>query len=84
MGRNEQDKYGHLSIFTSLKHLMVLLRCNFFSGLNFKTISKTLIGHAAQIFKSENIVENGWLKDEHRSRLVRRRKKTYVLPAIFP
>ena len=32
MGRNEQDKSGHLSIFTSLKHLMVLLRCNFSQG----------------------------------------------------
>ena len=33
VGRNEEDKFGHLSIFTSLKHLqvhvMVLLRYNF-------------------------------------------------------
>ena len=28
MGRNEYCKSGHSSIFTSLKHLMVLLRCN--------------------------------------------------------
>ena len=27
---NEYDKSGHLSIFTSLKHVMVLLRCKFF------------------------------------------------------
>ena len=30
MGRKEQVKSGHLSIFTSLKHLMVLLRCKIF------------------------------------------------------
>ena len=44
MGRHEQDKSCHLSIFTSLKHLMVLLRCNF-SGLHFCTLSKTLVAY---------------------------------------
>ena len=29
-GGNECGKPGHLYIFTSLKHLMVLLKCNFF------------------------------------------------------
>ena len=29
MGGNYYGKSGHLSIFISLKHLMVLLRCNF-------------------------------------------------------
>ena len=38
MGRS-----GHLSIFTLLKHLMMLLKYNFFSGLNFYTLPKTLI-----------------------------------------
>ena len=42
VGRSEQNKSGHSSIFTALKHLVVLLRCNF-SGLRFYTLSKTLI-----------------------------------------
>ena len=33
---------GHLSIFTLLKHLMMLLKYNF-SGLQFYTLPKTLI-----------------------------------------
>ena len=50
----------HLSIFTLLKHLMMLLKYNFFSGLHFYTLPKTLIACRAmqlQIFKSENIVK---------------------------
>ena len=43
MGRNEYGISGHLHIFAFLKHLIVLLRCNFFSGLHFYTLSKTLI-----------------------------------------
>ena len=43
MGRNEYGISGHLHIFTYLKHLIVLLRCNFFAGLHFYTLSKTLI-----------------------------------------
>ena len=30
MGRNDYGIFGNLHIFTFLKHLMVLLRCNFF------------------------------------------------------
>ena len=43
MGRNEYGISGHLHIFAFLKHLMALLSCNFFSGLHFYTLSKTLI-----------------------------------------
>ena len=42
MGRNEYGISGHLHIFAFLKHLMVLLRCNFFRA-SFYTLSKTLI-----------------------------------------
>ena len=44
MGDNEYGQSGHLSIFILLKHfhLMMLLKC-IFSGLNFSTLSKTLI-----------------------------------------
>ena len=42
MGRNEWDKSGHLSIFTSFKHLMVLFGAIFFRA-SFYTLSKTLI-----------------------------------------
>ena len=35
MGGNEYGKSGHLSIFTVLKHLMMLLKCNFFQGFRF-------------------------------------------------
>ena len=41
MGENEYEKSGHLSIFTILKHLMVLLKYKI-SGLHFYTLSKTL------------------------------------------
>ena len=42
--RSMCGKSGHLSIFTSLKHLMMLLKSNFFSsGLHFYTLSKPLI-----------------------------------------
>ena len=42
MERYEYGISGHLHIFGFLKHLMVLLRCNF-SGRNFYTLWKTLI-----------------------------------------
>ena len=52
MGGHEYSKSDHLSIFTSLKHLMMLLKCKF-SGLHVYTLSKTLMScramHAAQI-----------------------------------
>ena len=35
MGRNVYGISGHLQIFAFLKHLMVLLRCNFFQGFIF-------------------------------------------------
>ena len=38
---NEYGKSGHLSIFTSLKQLMMLLKCNI-SGLNVYTLSKII------------------------------------------
>ena len=43
MRESEYGKSGRLSIFTSLKHLMMLWNGNFFSGLHFYTLSKTLI-----------------------------------------
>ena len=33
MGGNEYGKSGHLSIFSSLKHLMMLFEVHFFQGL---------------------------------------------------
>ena len=33
MGENEYDESGHLFIFTLLKHLMMLLKYNFFRAL---------------------------------------------------
>ena len=42
MRKNEYGESGHLSIFTLLKHLVMLLKY-FFSGLHFYTLPKTLI-----------------------------------------
>ena len=39
MGENEYGESGHLSIFTLLKHLMMLLKYNF-SGLHFLHLTK--------------------------------------------
>ena len=52
VGRNEYGKFGHLSIFTSLKHLIMLLECNFSQGFMFIKDADTdsMQGHAAQIF----------------------------------
>ena len=41
MAENEYGKSSHLSIFTFLKHLMMLLKW-VFSGLHFDTLSKRL------------------------------------------
>ena len=41
MGRNEYGISGHLHIFAFLKHLIVLLRCNFFQGFIFTPYQKT-------------------------------------------
>ena len=43
MGRNEYGISGHLHIFAVLKHLMDAFELQFFSGLHFYTLSKTLI-----------------------------------------
>ena len=62
MGGNEYGKSSHLSIFTSLKHLMVLLKCNF-SGLNFYTLPKTLMALRAMqlnFFKVETCLNNAF------------------------
>ena len=60
MGGNEYGESGHLSIFTLLKNLMMLLKYNF-SGLHFYTLSKTLIACRAMqlrfFFLSGNIVK---------------------------
>ena len=48
MGGNEYGKAGHLSIFTLLKHLMMLFEVQFFSGLHFYTLPKTLIACRAR------------------------------------
>ena len=42
MGENECGESGHLCIFTLLKHLTMLLKYNFFSGLHLYTLPKTL------------------------------------------
>ena len=52
MGINEYVISGHLHIFPFLKHLMVLLRCNFFrvSFLHLIKDTDSMHGHVAQIF----------------------------------
>ena len=60
MGENEYGKSGPLSIFTLLKHLIMLLKYQFFSGRHFYTLPKTLIACRAmqlRFLKSENIVK---------------------------
>ena len=62
MGGNECGKSGHLSIFTSLKHLMMLLKCYFFRT-SFYTLSKTLIACRAmqlRFFKGETLLNNAF------------------------
>ena len=58
----QYDKFGHLSIFTLLKHLMMLLKCNF-SGLHFYTLLKTLIACRAmqlRYIKVETLLNNAF------------------------
>ena len=50
-GKWVHGESGHLSIFTLLKHLMMLLKYNFFSGLHFYTLSKTLIACSSDFLK---------------------------------
>ena len=63
MGKNEYGESGHLSILTLLKHLMMLLKYNFFSGLNFYTLPKTLIACRAmqlRFFKVKTLLNNAF------------------------
>ena len=62
MGRNEFGVSGHLSVFTFLKHFMMLLKCNFFSVLHFYTLSKTLMATyvALIFFKVETLLNNAF------------------------
>ena len=65
MGENEYGESGHLSIFTLLKHLMMLLKYNF-SGLHFYTLPKTLIACRAmqlRFFKVKTLLNNAF-KDQ--------------------
>ena len=48
MGGNEYDKSGHLSTFTFLKHLMMLLKC-IFSGLHFYILNTQIACRAMQL-----------------------------------
>ena len=62
MGENEYFESGHLSIFTLLKHLMMLLQYNF-SGLHFYTLPKTLIACMAmqlRFFKVQKLLNNAF------------------------
>ena len=56
MGENEYGKSGHLSIFTYFKHLLLKLifRASFLCLIQ---DTDSMYGHAAQIFKSKNIVK---------------------------
>ena len=54
MGGNEYGESGHLTIFTLLKHLMMLLKYNVFRASFLHLIKDT---DAAQIFESGNIVK---------------------------
>ena len=52
-GGNKYDISGHSHIFTTLKHLIMLLKCSFFQGFIFLhpiTDTDSLQGHAAQIY----------------------------------
>ena len=57
---NEYGKSGQLSFFTSLKHLMMLVKCTFFRTSFLHPIKDTdsMMGHAAQIFKVETLSNN--------------------------
>ena len=64
MGGNDYGESGHLTIFTLLKHLMMLLKYTLFSGLHFCTLSKTqLIACRAmqlRLFKVETLLNNAF------------------------
>ena len=58
MVENEYGKSVNLSFFTSLKHSMMLLKCNFFrvSFLHFIEVTDRIQRHAAQIVKVETLL----------------------------
>ena len=51
-----------LIIFTLFKHLIIILKCNIFQGFILHPITDTdsMQGHAAQIFKVENVFNNAY------------------------
>ena len=65
LGENEyrvHGKSGHLSFVTSLKHVIMLLKCNFFQGFILTPYQRTSSIHvwhckAVRFFKSGNIVK---------------------------
>ena len=61
IGDSRHKKLMSKTIFTLLKHLMMLLKSNFFSGLHFHTLSKTLIackGSCSSDFQSGILLNN--------------------------
>ena len=62
MGENEYGKSGHLSNFTSLKHLIMILKYIFFraSCLHLMKDTDSMWGRAAQIFKVEKLLNNAF------------------------
>ena len=62
MGEDEYGESGHLSIFTLLKHLMLLLKYIFFraSFLHRTRDTDSMSGHAAQIFKVKTLLNNAF------------------------
>ena len=49
MGENEYGESGHLSIFTLLKHLMMLLKYNFFQSFIFTPYQRRRAYRAMQL-----------------------------------
>ena len=64
MGENEYGESGHLSIFTLLKPLMMLLKYNFFSGLHFYILTKdtdSMLGPcSSDFFKVKTLLNNAF------------------------
>ena len=55
------EKFGHLYIVTSLKYLIMLLKCNFCSFLHHITYTDSKYGNAALIFKVELLLNNAFI-----------------------
>ena len=67
MGENEYGESGHLSIFTLLKHLMMLLKYNFFRA-SFLHLPKTLIAcrdMQLKFFKVKTLLNNAFNIDSN-------------------